>query len=1065
MKKSFFKKWYFWVILLPLLLFTGITLLVFFQQDTIVKNQLQAANQNFKGKVEVGDSHLALFQNFPYLSLKIDDVRILEDKSENAPVILSVADIYIGFNLWDVLSGNFDIKSIIIEDGLLDIVLHEDGNTNIQNALATEGGEESSTSEALNIHLKRIRLQNIEFHQREEATHTDIATLIDFAEGGFKTDEEHIHAHIDTEFILHILKNGDTTYFNNKHFEFHTDLHFNQATGLLSFEPSGITMEHGDFELEGSIDTKNNMTVDIAVKGTKPNFDMFIAFAPTEIIPVLERYQNAGNIYFNAEVKGPTTNGKQPFFDANFGASEAFLENTTVAKRIDDMGFSGHFTNGAKRDLSTMEFSIKDITANLEKGRILGDISVINFETPEIEMSVDADFNLKFWADFLNLEDIQDIGGRVEMHMKFHDIIDIENPEKALEDLNQAYYAELIVEDLSLASSTLPAPLNELDIHLEMKGKKADLDKFNMSFGASHLSITGFLSDLPAIVHHVPQEVQAHLEIESSLLDLAEITKYSKEEQTGFNERIKDLSMSFSFNALGNAFTEFKYLPKGEFFVDDLYADLQNYPHTLHDFHADVLIKEDDLKIVDFTGNIDQTDFHFNGLIRDYSFWMQDQLNGDVALDVTLKSDLFRINDLFTYNGENYVPKDYRHEEIENLILHIGADVIYDSSILSSIDVQLDKWEGKMHVHPMRFENFSGNFHWGNEHLKVTDFVGKLGNSEFNIDLNYYLGEDESIKERDNLFKLNSPHLNFDELFAFEQKSATQESGEEKTAEDSLAHAEAFNIFEIPFTDMHFSVVIDHLLYHRYDLKEFVMDMRTTKDHFIHLDTFHLKAAGGSMAMNATLNGNDPEHIFITPDMMIRNMDLDQLLFKFENFGQDELVSDNLHGQLSADIWGNIRIYPDLTPDLDQSEVHLDATILNGSLENYEPMLLLSDYFGDKDLTSIRFDTIQNHMDLTKGTLTIPEMNIESTLGHLELSGTQDMNDNIDYYIRIPWSLVKEATKNKLFGAERDENAGEDEIVEVDDDKRTKYLNINMVGTMEDYEIKMRKPKKEKRKK
>lgn len=110
---------------------------------------------------------------------------------------------------------------------------------------------------------------------------------------------------------------------------------------MLAFEPSGITMEHGDFELEGSIDTRHDMTLDLSVKGTKPSFDMFIAFAPTEIIPVLERYENAGNIYFNATVKGPTTNGRQPYLEANFGASEAFLENTQVAKRIDKMGFSG----------------------------------------------------------------------------------------------------------------------------------------------------------------------------------------------------------------------------------------------------------------------------------------------------------------------------------------------------------------------------------------------------------------------------------------------------------------------------------------------------------------------------------------------------------------------------------------------------------------------------------------------------------------------------------------------------------------------------------------------------
>ena len=128
----------------------------------------------------------------------------------------------------------------------------------------------------------------------------------------------------------------------------------------------------------------------------------------TELIPVLERYENAGKIYFNAILEGPTTNGRQPFIDATFGASEAYLENSSVKKRIDKMGFAGHFTNGEDRDFQTMEFSMTDITATIEKGNFVGDILVKNFEAPEIEMSIDADFDIPFIVGFLNLSEIED---------------------------------------------------------------------------------------------------------------------------------------------------------------------------------------------------------------------------------------------------------------------------------------------------------------------------------------------------------------------------------------------------------------------------------------------------------------------------------------------------------------------------------------------------------------------------------------------------------------------------------------------------------------------------------
>jgi len=268
---------------------------------------------------------------------------------------------------------------------------------------------------------------------------------------------------IDTHFELNVIKDGDTTFIHNKHFEVHTDVVFNEYTGILDIQPSGIVMENGDFELEGSIDTKNDVDLDLAIKGTKPNFDMLIAFAPTDVIPVLEKYKNAGEIYFNANIKGPANKGNRPFINANFGAGKAFLENTKRAKKIDNMGFNGHFTNGKNRDASTMEFSLTDMTASLENGEFEGSIFVKNFESPEVDMKINSNFNLDFITNFFELEQVQDASGEVSLKMNFHDIIDIDNPEKALQKLNQAYFAELIVKDLSLVAKDLPAPLHDLN--------------------------------------------------------------------------------------------------------------------------------------------------------------------------------------------------------------------------------------------------------------------------------------------------------------------------------------------------------------------------------------------------------------------------------------------------------------------------------------------------------------------------------------------------------------------------------------------------------------------------
>ncbi|MEL6976317.1 MAG: hypothetical protein AAGL29_13100, partial [Bacteroidota bacterium] len=635
------------LIFLPILLLATLLLYIQSNQAQIINGEIAKLNQEHQGLITVGDSKLSLLGNFPDISIKIYDVRILETKAANAPLIVDVKDIYVGFNLWDMLGGNYDIQSLLVEEGVFNLVLHEDNTTNIQNALESTTADGPTT----NIHLKKVKLKNLDVHTLDEATQTDVEKYIYTAKGGFQLKDSIIAGHVDTELELNVIQEGDTTFIRKKHFEVHTDVVFNEYTGMLDIAPSGIVMENGDFELEGSIDTKNDVDLDLSIKGTKPNFDMLIAFAPADVIPFLEKYKNAGDIYFNATIKGSANHGNRPAINAEFGGGKAFLENTERAKKIDEMGFKGHFTNGQNRDASTMEFSLSDMTASLEKGEFKGSLFVKNFESPEVDMQVNADFNLDFIVDFLELKQVQDVSGEVTLKMNFHDVIDIDHPEKALQQLNQAYFAELKIEDLRLVADELPVPLDALNVNLVMNGKAATLKRFDLSMGNSDLSINGFLSDLPALVHHTDIPIEAHLDITSNMLDIAEFTGFSMQDSipTGVDEQIENLRLGLSFKTSAKTVTESKYLPRGEFFIDSLYANLKHYPHTLHDFHADVIIDDEDLQLVDFTGYIDDSDFHFDGVIHEYPFWMQPERNGDVDLDINLTAERLKLEDVFSY--------------------------------------------------------------------------------------------------------------------------------------------------------------------------------------------------------------------------------------------------------------------------------------------------------------------------------------------------------------------------------------------------------------------------------
>ena len=1039
-----------------ILLFFALVAVLYWQQDMIVKHLLDWTNKHYKGEIVIKGSHISPFANFPYISIDLEGLEIHENKAHTTEPIVSVDDAYLGFDIWTILSGNYELKSIKLSNGDARLVQHRDGTINLSNALMPiDSSSADSTAAPFDIHLKSIVLKNVDVHKLNEITDTEIDLYVNNAQAKFKQKKGHVLARLDSKFELNVLQSCDTTFVKHKHFELHTRLDFDSDALVLKIAPSKLKLETADFAIEGLLDIKNDMYTDLKVKGSKSNFDIFIAFAPETLIPTLKSYENKGKIFFEASVKGKTANGQMPAIRADFGCEEGFISNNKNKKKLRDMAFKGYFTNGAKRDLSTMEFGLSNFKAMPDAGIFSGNLKVVNFLEPDIKLQLRSKFNLDFLAKFLNINDLEDVKGSVELEMNFHDIIDLRHPEKSIEKLNESYYTKLKVKDLSFKSQAYHLPLEKLNIEAEMDGHEAKISHFVARMGRSDISVRGTISDLPAIIHHSTQKVSADLIIESKLLDLAELTYNDSLKKSAVDEQLKDLSLNLSFLSSARAFTESPNLPVGEFLIRDFHATPKHYPHKLHDFHADIFIENDDIRIVDFSGEIDGSDFHFSGKMKHYELLLKPQLNGDTEIDYNLVSEHIRLEDLFSYGGENYMPEDYRHEDFRKLQLHGKTLLHFKKNMLHSSDTYIDKLSCTMKVHNSRFENFNGRIHIEDEHLIVEKLSGQIGRSDFNIYLNFYYGKDSKIRKRDNFFSIKSNRLDLDQLLAYNPPPATKNLSPKD-------HEAVFNVFDLPFTDIKVELDIAHLNYHKYLIDQLRAKLRMQQNHYIYSDECSFYTAGGRFDVKGYFNGSNPKEIYFSPDLVLENVDLDKLMLKFENFGQDHLISENLHGKISCGISGKVRMHADMVPILDKSELLMDVEIVNGVLENYKPLEYVADYFKDKNLSKIRFDTLQNEFEFKNSKLIIPKMTINSSLGFLEIWGEQDLNMNMDFFFKIPLKLISKAAFQKLFKRKQEEVDldKEDAIQYQDKNKKVVYVNINMKGNLDDYSISLKRDKR-----
>lgn len=1119
---------------------------IYYKKDTIIEAVLTYANADFKGYIQFKDANIAAFKTFPYVSVKLNDFKLYETKVIDTAPIIQIEKLYVGFNIWHLAKQDFRIKKMIFENGHINIVQYINNELNIAKAFESNTVTTADTPTHFSLELSSVSFKNMAIRKTNLATSITVEAAIANAKTSLKKNKDSIALHADAGFVLNVTKNEKPTYIYHKHFELFTDLTFNKHSHIINFKKSSILLEGAEFGFAGNIDVDNEMDVDLNIYGNKPNFDLLIAFAPEELIPVLKGYDNRGQVFFKATVKGKTINNNTPAIEANFGCNNGFIKNKEANKILDDLGFTCSFTNGKNRNAATSVFTLKDFGARPEAGKFKADLTVKNFISPDINMQLDADFDLQFLTQFFKLKNLSNLTGKVLLSMKFHDIIDLQQPEKALEKFNQAYFTKLQIQNLNFQSNQFHLPFNDVNVDATVTGENLTIHNCSFLLGKSDLKLNGKITNIPAVIHQLPQMINADLAIQSNKIDLEELIP-KQPQKKWVNEVLSNLQFNLKINSKANTLLTSKSLPVGNYYLTNISAQLKNYNHAINGLNGICYITENDILVKQLNGKIDKSDFHFTGKINNYNLWLLKDKIGTTYANFDLTSKEIHFKDLFVYKGTNYMPADYRNEDLKDLTCKGKIKLTYNHS-LQSTDFYLSELSGLLKLHPLRVHHFNGNIHVEKDILTVKSFSGYLGKNDFNIYGYYYLSD--SLQKH--AINLQSKHINVSEILnvslpgsqtnqsksnansnnpiilpninvnatvndlvynqyqfsnittklAVENNvvqvntlkgnigstdfniSATYHANN-KTKINELSiqanninlnefikeaivdsnetknHDAGYNVFKEPFPNMILKLKVKQFAFKKYQLSNIAGNINIKENHYINTDKLQFITAGGLVEIKGYVNASNPQQIYLNPYLKFQRVDLDKLLIKLDNFGQDMLVSDNVHGLLTGKIKGIIKLHTDFTPILNKADLQMDFKLENGRLDKFAPMQALSAYFGNKNLNRIRFDTLENRFHFKNGELSFPNMSINSSLGYIELSGTQHIDRNMDYYIRVPLKLVGNAAFNKLFKRKPTDISPdqEDELIIKDPNRRTRFINVRIVGKPDDYKISLQKNK------
>lgn len=163
----------------------------------------------------------------------------------------------------------------------------------------------------------------------------------------------------------------------------------------------------------------------------------------------------------------------------------------------------------------------------------------------------------------------------------------------------------------------------------------------------------------------------------------------------------------------------------------------------------------------------------------------------------------------------------------------------------------------------------------------------------------------------------------------------------------------------------------------------------------------------GNIQLASTFRQYSSGNYIFETSGFLNNIDITELFKQLDNFGQSTLTDKNIKGKANV-LLENLAI--GFTPDfvVIENSIYALANIKidNGELINYKPLESLAKYIDVNELKHIRFESLQNQIEIKDRTVYIPATFISTSALDLYLSGNHTFDNIIDYQVKLSMADV-----------------------------------------------------------
>lgn len=513
-------------------IFVGIVLtlafVIWLMQDKIKAYAIDYLNQHLKTELKVAELNVTFLSTFPKVTLHFNQVTILDPPGLQSyrDTLLSARNIYLKFNLWDVLASEYKPHQLDVYDAHLRAFINEEGKENYDIVKPQPTTEKKSK---LELDLKKVKLYNtrLTYHNAHGNQRYK-----------FKTQELELNGKItDAQFDLKTrgdlkiigLYNKNLAMFKNQDSELDLTLGVNTQKNTIEFKNSSWKIGKMHLGIKGGLEMKEEGTqCNVDVYGKNISLVSIMQMLPDKVRANISKYKSFGNINLEAGIKGLAGKTMAPDVKAKFDITNGILIERKSDVSLHNIDLEGSYTN--KNKLGVDELNFTKAHARFKDGKFDLQGKLTDFNKPHFVFTVTGDFGLATLHDFMDPETVKDMKGEVHLNSKL-DFVLLRTDELLLPNaiVNEAS-GEVVFKEATVLIREGGKPITDFNGVLNLKDNDALVDNLRGKIGATDFVINGAIKNFTPYILSSNQDLSIVGALRSSYCNIDDFVQPSTEQ-------------------------------------------------------------------------------------------------------------------------------------------------------------------------------------------------------------------------------------------------------------------------------------------------------------------------------------------------------------------------------------------------------------------------------------------------------------------------------------------------------------------------------------------------------